>query len=87
MVSERLGHSMNAYTITIYQHVMPGMQADAAATFGAAVFGGQAQQLSQEPRASGAIRARPAPSSSYRFRSRALSRPVRATTLSVRMRP
>jgi integrase len=37
VVSERLGHSSIAFTMTVYQHVMPGMQA--AATFGAAVFG------------------------------------------------
>ena len=43
VVSERLGHSSIAFTMTVYQHVMPGMQAEAAATFGAAVFGsGQA---------------------------------------------
>ena len=29
-------------TVYHYQHVMPGMQAQAAATFGAAVFGEQA---------------------------------------------
>ena len=40
VVSERLGHSSIAFTMTVYQHVMPGMQAEAAATFGAAVFGG-----------------------------------------------
>jgi len=39
IVSERLGHSSIAFTMTVYQHVMPGMQAEAAATFGAAVFG------------------------------------------------
>jgi len=39
VVSERLGHSSIAFTMTVYQHVMPGMQAEAAATFGAAVFG------------------------------------------------
>ena len=39
VVSERLGHSSVAFTMTVYQHVMPGMQAQAAATFGAAVFG------------------------------------------------
>ena len=39
VVSERLGHSSPAFTMTVYQHVMPGMQAEAAATFGAAVFG------------------------------------------------
>ena len=39
VVSERLGHSSIAFTMTVYQHVMPGMQAEAAATFGTAVFG------------------------------------------------
>lgn len=39
VVSERLGHSSPAFTMTVYQHVMPGMQAEAAATFGAAIFG------------------------------------------------
>jgi integrase len=39
VVSERLGHSSPAFTMTVYQHVLPGMQADAAAAFGAAVFG------------------------------------------------
>lgn len=41
VVSERLGHSSIAFTMAVYQHVMPGMQAQAAATFGAAVFGEQ----------------------------------------------
>ncbi len=39
VVSERLGHSNVALTMNIYQHVMPTMQAAAADTFGAAVFG------------------------------------------------
>ena len=34
VVSERLGHSNPAFTMTTYQHVLPGMQEDAAATFG-----------------------------------------------------
>jgi integrase len=33
VVSERLGHANPAFTITVYQHVMPGMQADAANVF------------------------------------------------------
>ncbi len=37
VVSERLGHSSPAFTMTVYQHVMPGMQADAARTFAAAI--------------------------------------------------
>ena len=39
VVSERLGHSSPAFTMTVYQHVLPGMQADASAAFGDAVFG------------------------------------------------
>lgn len=33
VVSERLGHSSPAFTMTTYQHVLPGMQRDAADTF------------------------------------------------------
>jgi len=39
VVSERLGHSSPAFTITVHQHVLPGMQSDAAAKFSAEVFG------------------------------------------------
>ncbi len=39
VVSERLGHASVAFTMQVYQHVLPGMQADAAATFGKIVFG------------------------------------------------
>jgi len=39
VVSERLGHSSPAFTMTVYQHVLPGMQADAAAMFSDVVFG------------------------------------------------
>jgi len=39
IVSERLGHSNPAFTMTVYQHVLPGMQSDAARAFGEAVFG------------------------------------------------
>ncbi len=39
VVSERLGHSSVAFTMTVYQHVMPGLQAQAAATFETAVVG------------------------------------------------
>ena len=39
VVSERLGHSSQAFTMTVCQHVLPGLQADAAAAFGRAVFG------------------------------------------------
>ena len=33
VVSERLGHSHPTFTMATYQHVLPGMQADAAARF------------------------------------------------------
>jgi integrase len=33
VVSERLGHATTAFTMETYQHVLPGMQADAARTF------------------------------------------------------
>jgi integrase len=33
VVSERLGHAKTAFTIETYQHVLPGMQAEAARTF------------------------------------------------------
>ncbi len=33
VVSERLGHSNPAFTMSVYQHVIPGMQAEAAAVF------------------------------------------------------
>lgn len=37
-VSERLGHSSPACTMTVYQHVIPGMQADAAKLFCDALY-------------------------------------------------
>src|SRR5690606_8216275 len=40
VVSERLGHSSVAFTMQVYQHVLPGMQADAAKRFDDTVFGG-----------------------------------------------
>lgn len=33
VVSERLGHANPAFTIDTYQHVLPGMQAEAAQIF------------------------------------------------------
>jgi integrase len=33
VVSERLGHSAPGFTMATYQHVLPGMQAEAARTF------------------------------------------------------
>ena len=35
VVSERLGHSTPGFTMATYQHVLPGMQAEAARTFAA----------------------------------------------------
>ncbi len=35
VMSERLGHSTPSFTMDIYQHVMPGMQAEAAAQIAA----------------------------------------------------
>jgi integrase len=40
VVSERLGHASAMITLGIYAHVMPGMQAEAAAKFGALLSGG-----------------------------------------------
>jgi integrase len=37
VVSERLGHATPAFTMTQYQHVLPGMQAEAARTFAALI--------------------------------------------------
>src|SRR3546814_16491320 len=42
VVSERLGHANVAFTMSVYQHVLPGMQAEAAATFAAPLQIGRA---------------------------------------------
>lgn len=39
VVQERLGHSSIGITLDLYSHVVPGMQEDAAAKVGAAIFG------------------------------------------------
>ena len=39
VVSERLGHSTPAFTMAVYQHVLPGMQRDAADTFARLIDG------------------------------------------------
>lgn len=39
VVSERLGHSSPAFTMAVYQHVLPGMQRDAAETFARLITG------------------------------------------------
>jgi len=41
VVSERLGHANAMITLGVYAHVMPGMQAEAAAKFGALLSGGR----------------------------------------------
>ncbi|MCO5306053.1 MAG: site-specific integrase [Microthrixaceae bacterium] len=41
VVSERLGHATVAFTMEIYAHVIPGMQAEAAETFGDVLFGAE----------------------------------------------
>ena len=40
VVSERLGHSTPAFTMATYQHVLPGMQDDAARAFAAILTNG-----------------------------------------------
>jgi integrase len=42
VVSERLGHASPTITLTIYAHVLPGMQEGAAATFGRLLAGEEA---------------------------------------------
>jgi len=39
VVSERLGHSSAAFTMDVYQHVLPSMQQEAADAVAAALFG------------------------------------------------
>ncbi len=39
VVSGRLGHANVAFTMSVYQHILPGMQADAAHIFAKLVFG------------------------------------------------
>jgi len=39
IVQERLGHSTPAFTLAVYSHVLPGMQADAAKAFETRLFG------------------------------------------------
>ena len=39
VVSERLGHANPAFTMTVYQHVIPGMQEEAASLFSDLIFG------------------------------------------------
>jgi integrase len=37
VVSERLGHATPGFTMATYQHVLPGMQAEAARAFASAI--------------------------------------------------
>jgi len=55
VVSERLGHAHPVFTIDTYQHVMPGMQADAARVFEQLVVPGllPATQTSEKTREKG----------------------------------
>jgi len=41
VVQERLGHHSPAFTLSVYAHVLPGMQAEAAEAFAGLVLGGQ----------------------------------------------
>ncbi len=52
VVSERLGHATPAFTIDTYQHVLPGMQAQAARVFEQLVVPGllPATQTSEKTR-------------------------------------
>lgn len=42
VVSERLGHASPMITLSVYAHVMPGMQREAASRFATLVFGAEA---------------------------------------------
>jgi hypothetical protein len=39
VVSERLGHANPAFRMTVYQHVIPGMQEEAVTLFSQLIFG------------------------------------------------
>jgi hypothetical protein len=41
VVQERLGHFSPGFTLSVYAHATPDMQADAAATFAGLVLGGR----------------------------------------------
>jgi integrase len=45
VVSERLGHASAAFTMSVYQHVLPGMQAEAASVFAGLVADGRSSSL------------------------------------------
>lgn len=48
VVTERLGHAAPGFTIDTYQHVMPGMQADAARVFEQLVVPGRSAATATE---------------------------------------
>ena len=50
VVSERLGHATPVFTIETYQHVLPGMQAEAARTFQELVTSGSTGPGREKPR-------------------------------------
>lgn len=50
VVSERLGHSNPAFTMMTYQHVLPGMQDDAAATY-ATLLAAHWDEIDSKPKA------------------------------------
>jgi len=58
VVSERLGHSNPAFTMTTYQHVLPGMQDDAARAF-AAILAGHATPAEPVEAGSGSVEEAP----------------------------
>jgi integrase len=49
VVSERLGHATPAFTTATYQHVVPGMQAEAARTFARVIASTALDELGYEP--------------------------------------
>jgi hypothetical protein len=60
-VSERLGHADPALTMRVYQHVLPGMQAKAAAAFAALLAGDSPSEgLWETPPVSTAVSSVPA---------------------------
>jgi hypothetical protein len=46
---ERLGHANPAFTMTVYQHVIPGMQEEAASLFSDLIFGRDESALAPAP--------------------------------------
>ena len=50
VVSERLGHAAPGFTIDTYQHVVPGMQAEAARIFEQLVALGTSPETSEKTR-------------------------------------